>query len=152
MTFYLVTSGAATDPPFVIFLDDPLSVLYLIRAQFGPQLSDIAVDLARTGIAVSTRISLNTTPTAVYTASRGLGFLPFDYRPHSSDYVLYLQRRDNLLRRNYGRVALLRGGIIGRLARESLGDRADFLITPWAIRRRRPVWFLHRDRGRSLLG
>jgi len=126
--FYLITSRAATNSPLVVFLDDPLSVLYLIRAQSGPELSKAAGELVRRGIPVSTRVLLNAIPTSAYTASCGLGFLPFNYRPHSSDYVAYLQRRDDLLRRNYGRAALLKGGIIGRLARESLGDRVDFLV------------------------
>ena len=129
-TFYLVTCKTTTNPPFVIFLDDPLSVLYLIRTQPGPEPSDVAAELACKGIPFSTRVLRDAVPTAVYITSLGLGFLPSDYRPHSSDYAAYLQRRDNLLRRNYGRAAILKGGIIGRLARESLGDRADFLIAP----------------------
>jgi hypothetical protein len=129
-TFYLVTCKATTNPHFVIFLDDPLSVLYLIRAQPGPEPSDVAAELACKGIPFSTRVLRDAVPTAVYTTPLGLGFLPSDYRPHSSDYAAYLQRRENLLRRNYGRAAILKGGIIGRLARESLGDRADFLIAP----------------------
>ena len=128
--FYLITCKATTNLPFVIFLDDPLSVLYLIRAQPGPEPSDIAAELACKGIPFSTHILRDVVPTAVNITSLGLGFLPSNYRPHSSDYATYLQRRDNLLCRNYSRAAILKGGIIGRLAHESLGDQADFIIAP----------------------
>ena len=118
--FYLITCKATTNLPFVIFLDDLLSVLYLIHAQPGPEPSDIAAELACKGIPFSTHVLCDVVPTAVYITSLGLGFLPSNYRPHSSDYAAYLQRRDNLLCRNYSRAALLKGGIIGRLAHESL--------------------------------
>ena len=77
--FYLVTCKATTNPPFAIFLDDPLSVLYLIRAQPGPEPSDIAAELACKGIPFSTHVLRNVVPTAVYITSLGLGFLPSDY-------------------------------------------------------------------------
>lgn len=80
-TFYLVTSKATTNPLFIIFLDDPLSVLYLICAQPGPEPSDIAIVLTRRGIPFSTRILCNSIPTAVYITTFGLGLLPPDHRP-----------------------------------------------------------------------
>ena len=128
-TFYEITSKATRDPSFALFLGDATSVLYLIRVQPGPELSDVVVELVRSGFPVNTCILRETIPTLVYDISRGLGFLPFDYRPRRSDYVAYIERRDALLRRNYGRAALMKGGIVGRLARESLGDRADFVVS-----------------------
>ena len=127
-TFYQIISRAAPSPRFAVFLDDPSSVLYLIRTQPGSELSDVVVELVRRGLPVSTRVLRDTAPTSNFTVSRGLGSLPFRYRPRPSDYVAYLQRRDDLLRRTYGRAALLKGGIIGRLARESLDERADFIV------------------------
>ena len=77
--FYLVTCKATTNPPFVIFLDDLLLVLYLIRTQPGPEPSDVAAELACKDIPFSTRVLHNVVPTAVYITSLGLGFLPSDY-------------------------------------------------------------------------
>ncbi|KAH0825657.1 hypothetical protein J3R83DRAFT_11699 [Lanmaoa asiatica] len=124
---YMIAPKVPSTCPFVIFLDDPVAVLYALRVQTGSELSALVVELTRRGIPISTRVLLDAVPRPVYTSPSGLGFLPFGYRPHSSDYVMYLERRDTLLRRNYGRAAILKGGIIGRLARESLGDRADFV-------------------------
>lgn len=125
--FYLITPKVVASP-LIVFLDDPLAVLYLIRAGLGPDPSDVAVALASRGVPVNARVLRNETLIPTFDPPFGLGYLPFDYRPHASDYAAYLQRRDDLLRRTYGRAAILKGGIIGRLARESLGDRADFLV------------------------
>lgn len=125
--YYMVASKVPSACPFVIFLEDPVAVLYALRVQTSPELPALILELTRRGIPISTRVLIDAVPRPVNTSACGLGFLPVGHRPHSSDYVMYLERRDALLRRNYGRAAILKGGIIGRLARESLGDRADLV-------------------------
>ncbi|KAF8166508.1 hypothetical protein BJ912DRAFT_833841, partial [Pholiota molesta] len=49
---------------------------------------------------------------------RGLGARPEKYSPTAEDYSQYLQRRNDLLRGPKGRAALMRGGIIARIARD----------------------------------
>ncbi|KAH0825659.1 hypothetical protein J3R83DRAFT_11747 [Lanmaoa asiatica] len=116
---------------FVISLDDPVAVLQIIRAQPGPDLPDVALQLASRGISFGTRTVSETVPIPTVSYAEppvGLGFLPFHYQPLPSDYLSYLDKRDRLLRRSYGRAALMKGGIIARLARDSLGDRMDVLV------------------------
>ena len=51
----------------------------------------------------------------------GLGFRPPNYKPDTVDYAVYERWRNELLRGPRGRVALMKGGIIWRLAREAIG-------------------------------
>ncbi|TFK59272.1 hypothetical protein BDN72DRAFT_739393, partial [Pluteus cervinus] len=51
-----------------------------------------------------------------------LGVRPEDWKPRREDYQAYIQVRDNLLRSTVGRVARLRGGIVGRIAAEVVPD------------------------------
>ncbi|KAI9451862.1 hypothetical protein HD554DRAFT_2032838 [Boletus coccyginus] len=127
--FYLINFRQTTSSPFSICLDDPMAVLQVIRAQFGANSPDLALQLASRGIPFSTRIASSKLPTPIPPkVPQGLGFLPFQYRPRPSDYSSYLDRRDRLLRRNYARVALTKGGIIARLARDSVGSHMNVLV------------------------
>lgn len=113
---------------FTIFLQDPVAVLNVIRRQWGPHLSDVAAELVSAGIPFSTRVVYPDIPRPAIARTTALGFLPFHYQLHTSDYFVYLNRRDSLLQRRYGRAALAKGGILGRLAREALGDDIKLLI------------------------
>lgn len=113
---------------FTIFLQDPVAVLNTIRRQWGPHLSDVAAELVSAGIPFSTRVISPDIPYPAITRTTALGFLPFGYQLHTSDYLVYLNQRDALLQRRYGRAALAKGGIIGRLAREALGDDTNLLV------------------------
>ena len=116
---------------FVISLDDPIAVLQIIRAQFGPDLPEVALQLASRGIPFGTRTLSEAVPTPISSCAEppiGLGFVPSNYWPLPSDYISYLDKRDRLLRQSYGRATLMKGGIIARLARDSLGGRMDVLI------------------------
>ena len=129
--FYLIRFRQPMSCRFVISLDDPVAVLQIIRAQFGPDLPEVALQLASRGIPFGTRTLSEAVPTPISSCAEppiGLGFVPSNYRPLPSDYISYLDKRDRLLRRSYGRAALMKGGIIARLARDSLGGRMDVLI------------------------
>jgi len=51
-----------------------------------------------------------------------LGIRPFGYHPDTADYVMYERIRDEFLCGPRGRAALMRGGILWRLARDTLPD------------------------------
>ena len=81
------------------------------------------------GIPFSTRISHSEQPTPLpHKTLQGLGFLPFQYCPSPSNYSAYLNQQDHLPHHDYARTALMKGGIIARLACDSLGDCINVVI------------------------
>jgi len=127
--FYLINFHHLTSSPFSICLDDSMAVLQVIHTKFGANPLDLALQLALRGIPFSTQIISSKTPTPIPPkVPQGLGFLPFQYRPCPSDYSSYLDCRNCLLRRNYARAALMKGGIIARLARDSVGSHMNMLV------------------------
>ncbi|KAI9455555.1 hypothetical protein HD554DRAFT_2178439 [Boletus coccyginus] len=63
--FYLINFRQTTSSPFSICLDDPMAVLQVIRAQFGANSPDLALQLASRGIPFSTRIASSKLPTPI---------------------------------------------------------------------------------------
>ena len=131
--YYLIrprpASSTSARGRFTIFVDDPVAVMHVIRQQWGPHMSDIASQLVAAGIPFSTHVLGPAVPfKPVKFRTSALGYLPFDYQLTAGDYVAYLDRRDTFLQCRYSRAALMKGGIIGRLAREALGDHADTVI------------------------
>jgi len=91
--------------------------------------SDIALELVATGIPFSTCVLDLTAPfKPVKYHTSALDYLPFGYQPTALDFITYLDQRDTLLQCQYGRAALMKGGIIGQLAWEALGEHADTVI------------------------
>jgi len=129
--FYLIHFRQSASYRFVISLNNPIVVLQIIQSQFDPDLPEVALQLASRGISFGTQTISETMPTPTKSSAElsiSLGFLPFNYRPLPSDYVSYIDKRNHLLRRSYGRAVLMKGGIIARLAHDSLGDHMDALV------------------------
>ncbi|TDL13642.1 hypothetical protein BD410DRAFT_707328, partial [Rickenella mellea] len=55
-----------------------------------------------------------------------LGVRPPQYKPDAADYAAYEAARDNFLQQGHARAALLKGGIVWRLAVEYLGPNAVY--------------------------
>ena len=131
--YYLIRprsmSCASANGHYTIFVDDPVAVMHVIRQQWGPDVSDIASELVAAGVPFSTRVLDSAVPArpAKFRIS-ALGYLPFDCSLSAMDYAAYLDRRDSFLHRPYSRAALMKGGIIGRLARESLDEHGDMVV------------------------
>ncbi|KAF8236188.1 hypothetical protein L208DRAFT_1109948, partial [Tricholoma matsutake] len=53
-----------------------------------------------------------------------LGYRPTGYTPHLADYAVYRASLGSFLHWPHARAALLKGGIIWRLAREFLDNKA----------------------------
>jgi hypothetical protein len=58
----------------------------------------------------------------------GLGWRYPDYKPDVVDYAAYESARDAFFRQPHARAALLKGGIIWRLAKEHFGLNYDAVI------------------------
>ena len=114
---------------YTIFIDDPVAVMHIICQQWGPHVSDIASELVAASIPFSTRVLDSAVPTRpIKFHVSALGYLPFDCLLSAIDYTAYLDRRDSFLHCLYSRAALMKGGIIGRLAQEALGEHGDMVI------------------------
>jgi len=61
--------------------------------------------------------------------SKGLGLWPPFYQPHSDDYSAYVAARNDVFCSHLGRTALLKGGLIARLAWDIV-DASDVLSGP----------------------
>ena len=87
--------------------------------------------LVEKGIPFTTRISLRRPPQPLPQLPRpvNLGWRYSDYQPDHLDYEAYEQRRNALLLEPRGRVVLLTGGIVWRLAMEVLSPDA-MLVGP----------------------
>ena len=85
---------------FVISFDDPIVVLQIIRAQFGPDPPEASLQLASRGILFGTRTVSEIMPTSIASYPKSLislGFVPSNYQPLLSDYLSYRDKRDRLL-------------------------------------------------------
>ncbi|KIM61759.1 hypothetical protein SCLCIDRAFT_25569 [Scleroderma citrinum Foug A] len=103
---------------FTIFINDPIAVMHVICQQWGPHMSNIASQLVAAGIPFSMCILDPAVPVKpVKFCTSALGYLPFDYQLTAGDYTAYLDR-----------AALMKGGIVGWLAQEALGEHADMVI------------------------
>ena len=108
-----------------VIVDDPLTALHIVRANWGPRARDLTKELVARGISFHTVESHATRPPNPPREPGhrlGLGMFPQQYKPGSDDYAAYETRRNELLLRGgHLRAALLKGGIVWRLAIDALG-------------------------------
>ncbi|KAF8182541.1 hypothetical protein BJ912DRAFT_1061700 [Pholiota molesta] len=118
---YLVhRRGHADKSPWSIITSDPSTVLLIFRKQWLT-VEVIARELVRRGAPFRTVSAVTVPPAPLpYVPSRGLGARPGGYKPTVEDYDEYVRRRNDFLRGPKGRAALLRGGIVARIARDVL--------------------------------
>ncbi|KAH0825654.1 hypothetical protein J3R83DRAFT_8830 [Lanmaoa asiatica] len=104
-----------------VYLRDPASVLQIVRQRWYDEPSNLLVQLLRRGIAVNTYIVTNSlNPVSAVPPPLLHPRIPVGLNWRSTDYESYEEARVTLLNRPYARAALLKGGILARLARESL--------------------------------
>lgn len=91
---------------------------------------DIARRLLRLGIPFNTLLAgFDDIPNPTFRPTLGLGWRPQNYDPDLNDFARYEKVRDAFFRQPHARAALLKGGIIWRLAVDSL-DVTDALAGP----------------------
>ena len=112
--FYLIHFHQSVSYQFVISLNNPIVVLQIIQSQFGPDLSEVALQLASRGISFGIQtISKTVPPPTKSSAELPIG-LSFNYRHFPSNYISYFDKRED--------------GIIAHLACDSLSDCMDVLM------------------------
>ena len=116
------------DTAWELALPDAASALECVRRQLGPHTVSLAEHLVERGIPFLTlsRTIVNPVLTSHGTPHNdiSLGYRPIGYTPHLADYAVYRASLASFLRRPHARAALLKGGIIWRLAREFLDNEA----------------------------
>jgi len=102
-----------------IYLRDPASVLQILRQQWYDEPSNLLVQLLQHGIGANTYITSNpSNPISPSLLRPRTPASELDWR--SMKYEFYEEARATVLSRPYARAALLKGGILARLARENL--------------------------------
>jgi hypothetical protein len=107
-------------PRWLLFVKTAESALECIRRKWGPRVEDVARSLLEKGIPFTTRVSLLRPLEEPLPPPINLGWRYRTYAPDHLDYKAYERRRNTLLSQPRGRVALLTGGIVWRLAMEVL--------------------------------
>lgn len=121
------TTGEAS---WVICLHDSTTVLQIFRNRWAT-LETIVSELLTRGIAFNTGLQHPNPSPAVESShqSKGLGIRPPSYVPRSDDYNSYVAARTELLYSRLGRAAALMGGLVARLARDTV-SALDVLSGP----------------------
>jgi hypothetical protein len=127
---YIISSTTAKEGHWVIFLQkDPTPVLQIYRNRWTT-LDKIVHELVYRGIPFNTGVPGNIRPKVVEKhVSKGLGLRPAGYSPRSDDYNAYVSARTDIFRSHLGRAALLKGGLIARLARDTV-EVSDVISGP----------------------
>jgi hypothetical protein len=125
---HLIGDGQLDDVAWLLTVDDPLHVLECIRRGLGPGTLTIIRHFLSKGIAFHTWLvsSLGSIPASI-PPRVALGFRPINFTPSLTDYVAYEDRRDAFLSGPRGRAALMRGGIVWRLAKEAASSDSVLL-------------------------
>ena len=126
---YVVSPTTAVQGSWNICLHNPTTVLQIYRNRWA-SLDTIVQELAFRGIPFNTGVP-DPSPKVIEKRyeSKGLGLRAVGYSPRSSDYNAYVAARTDVLRSHLGRAALLHGGLISRLARDTVGV-SDILSGP----------------------
>lgn len=123
---------ASDDEPFVLAIPNASTVLEIARRNWGPKTVDVMKRLLNEGIAFKTLVPYTrpqhhmTPPTRRVSV---LGIRPVGFSPRIEEYRAYEHRRNEFLRSARGRAALLKGGLVARLARDIV-DEGDVLDGP----------------------
>jgi hypothetical protein len=117
---------------WVLVTTSATTVLECLRRRCGPSTIDIVLFLLKKGASFNTAVSAIDLPTSISCPSPerfvGLGFRDADYKPDAFDYAAYEERRTTFLLTPRGRAAMMQGGIVWRLAKETLEDRWNDVV------------------------
>ena len=124
---YLIRTNklpAANNVQWALVLEDPATALECLRRHWGPHFVDIANQLCSRGHPFSTCIPGPSPIAQPRPPIISLGYRSKGYIPLPCDYAAYEGLRNKFLATPRGRAALLKGGIIWRLAREIIPEVA----------------------------
>jgi hypothetical protein len=128
VTYYFIQSMAPpspSDPNWDLVVQDPVTALECYRRDMGPSIISIATSFLLAGKPFSTRIRSEIPRTIPSHPSSqrqfvGLGWREQGYKGDINDYAAYENQRAIFLAHPRLRAALLKGGIVWRLARHSV--------------------------------
>lgn len=110
-------------PHWQLILTDAAAVIQCLREDLGSSLVEAARFLFSSGIPFNTYMDIFESPPATEPYSEyTLGYRPPSHKPTMIDYSFYQELRARFMQRPYARSALLRGGIIWRLATDCVED------------------------------
>jgi len=131
---YRITAGTRSKghDPWDIIIDDPVTLVQVFRSNWD-SIRTVARGLLALGIPFHTAqlLHFDNVPPPISNRyySRGLGFRPPDFVPTLHDYESWIRLRERILRSSFGRALRLRGGIVGRIARDFV-DEEEILRGP----------------------
>lgn len=126
--YFLETTAPGFDTTrYSIAVTDPMTAVQHYRERWGTTRQQLAKSLLDLGIPFNTYTPLSTPDTSPARRFRPLGEKP-DRIPDSFDYAEYEDRLLAFLHQPRGRAALLRGGIVWRLAKEVLGNTLNEMV------------------------
>lgn len=110
------------DSQWLLLVDSAATAVQCLRQCWGPSRHDVARRLLEMGIPFRTLRALHHLPLPRQPSGPyiGLGWRSQAYKPDLVDYASYTSARNALLRLPHARAALLKGGILWRLAMEAL--------------------------------
>ena len=122
---YMISSTTAIQGHWLICLYSPTTLLQIYRNRWT-SLDTIVQELVSRGIQFNTAVPDPSPSPSLKVVergyeSKGLGLRPAGYIPRPHDYNAYVSARTDVLHSPLGRAALLRGGLVARLARETVG-------------------------------
>jgi len=125
-----IAKGSEGGANWVIVVD-AATALQCVRAPWGPTTQRLACHLLARGISFHTFLPVHpasTHQTPNIPTTQGLGGRAPGYRPDALEYKEYERKREEFLRGPRGRAALMSGGIVWRLAVDSLGLNHDLVL------------------------
>ncbi len=120
------TTSSRDSSSWYVATSSSTAVLFVFRKQLLT-MREIATSFLDLGIPFHTVVErmIENAPIPPYRyRPRGLDARPMGFQPSESDYLAYVQSRDDVFRSPRARVLRLRGGIIGRLALEAVPNVA----------------------------
>ncbi|KAI0685148.1 hypothetical protein BC835DRAFT_1421513 [Cytidiella melzeri] len=127
------------DVPYSLCLADPVSVNHLLRSEVSSSMFDVTRTLLSWGVPFNTlqpiadpRTLWASPPMPMYfnQVPLGLGIVEHKHKFTLDDYKAYVAKRDEIITSFQGRAALLRGGLLWRLARDSYADDSEVCKGP----------------------
>jgi hypothetical protein len=145
--WYMFDFGPSSTVPWKLAVQNPLTALYICRMEDALTDEELALELLSHGIPFQT-LQASDSFTSMETSGGGnmVPYRPRGYKYTSKDYDIYRQQCNMILSSSRGRAALLHGGFIWRIAKDTVG-RLDVLRGPSGKRSLPEEMFVVTDRN-----
>lgn len=126
---YLLKGRVAEDVGWCVCVEDAAAALQAVRKGMGPSAKEVARQLSRMGVPFRT-LAHHRKGGSPRASGRGetLGYRDPWEKGSVLEYGFYQERRKEVLMSPHGRAAIMKGGLVWRLAMDSIGDEAEALV------------------------